>query len=321
MLSDLSILNRFIPKGEFKSATWECLNVEEDGQVTATDYTVTMSMNIPELKGITANIPAEKLKLALGACGGSPTFSISGDVLTVKEGKFKAEIKLVVAPYPTIPTPGEEVPCPGGMVKALKAMQPFMATSNKRPILQSLYLSNGFAYATDGQVAAKIPAPTVEGLSLLLPPRLVDELIKNEADPVKVRLSENRATFFYSELNWIQSNVLEGRFPNVDKVLSGANIQEAPEIDGAVKDGVSKVLRFATGDYSSVTFDDNGIKAGEAIFYMDGLKTSYWNGKTLANVLAVATHADLEAYPNPAGWRGEDGIEGVLLGLAQGEAR
>lgn len=313
MIDKITALCRFIPKGEFSSATWECLNVA-DGQVTATDFTVAASSFIPELKGFEFNVPAHKFSAAVGSCK-EPKLSVQGDVLTIRDGKFKVEIQLVMTPYVTIQEPtGDGIKPPAPFIPALRVIQPFVGSSAKRPNLQAVALREGFAYATDGTVAVRIPGPSIPGVPVVMPSRAVTELLKAGVEPSKIVLTENRATFFYGERDWVQTNLLDTQFPDIDKILETAKFSKDP-LPSGLREGLDLALRFAEGEFTPVAFEPGKLRAGSAEYGIEGLPPSRWNGQTLRDVLAVAETMNFAAWPEPAGWTGEDGLKGILCGL------
>lgn len=314
MLPKLKTLLRFIPKTSHLS-TGTCFNVS-DGQVTATDLELSMSMLIPQLKGFSFNVPASRFVDAVNACNGNPSLTVNENgTLTVKSSGFKVTLQLVPDDFPSITVDGESTTWGAPIIPALKALQPFMATTDKKPVLCSVCLKDGMLLASDGASAAMLPSPLVEGTPILLPSRAVNELVKTGVEPSAVRLTENRATFYFNETDWFQTNLLDGSYPAVDTVIAKAKGEDAPEVTDDVREAILKVLDFAEGEFTEVRFTDAGIFAGVAESAVEGLHPSKWNGALLKRTLDAGTHVNFPAWPDPAGWRGEGGITGVVCGL------
>jgi hypothetical protein len=310
MINELNLLDKFVPKSEFKSATWECFNVA-DGQVTATDFAITMSMYIPELAGFNFNVPAHKFTAAISVCK-NPQLSQNDDVLTIRDGSFKIDIQLIMNAFGDIFMPEGEGLKFGPILPVLKVLQGFMG-SPKRPNLQGIFFNDNFAYASDGSVAAKIPC-MAEGISAVIPAKAISELLNNGNEPVKTVLNKNQVAFFYTDKDWLQANVLDTKFPDINKILNKVVFIDN-KVDPALLIGINQILQFTEGEFTQITFDEKGIKGGSAEFYISSLYPSCWNGKTLRGVLELAETINFEAWPNPAGWRGANGLEGVLCGL------
>ena len=81
--------------------------------------------------------------------------------------------------------------------------------------------------------------------------------------------------------------------------------------------GVGQILQFAEDEFTQIVFSEKGMHSGSAEFHMSDLHPSTWNGQTLMQVLELAQMMHFESWPKPAGWKGANGLEGVLCGLTK----
>lgn len=171
-----------------------------------------------------------------------------GKTLKVIGNKLTANIKLVDCEF-IVPTMEFEKECIVDVDKLKKAAK-FVGKKNAKPMLQGVSLKDKYIQATNSFIACNFE--NEGGLNVILPIHFINEIEKEKM--VKLLLSKNRVKAIKSDGSEIISNLIEGSFPQLEKLFGnkGTNSFKLNKKD------LSNLLSFAS--LGSVIIGDKVIK-------------------------------------------------------------
>lgn len=322
MLSDLKFIVRAVARKDFAEEL--CHLVIKDNKAYAYDGLLSMSTTI----GVSLHVRphAKTLVKAIEACDDEAAIALHvtpAGKLAVKSGKFKAFVNCLDnnAPF-TQPLPqGEDVAITDELLDSIKELAPFMAIDASRPWAMGLRIVGNSTYATNNIILVERYHGSAFPKEVILPADCVKELININEKPVRVQVSDESITFWFSEDRWLRSQLIVGQWPEnmgevFDRAMQGHDAQPLPEDFFTALDTLKPFLddrgrifiypdRVATsneeGTGASVEVQ---MRDGEQIFHRDQLRL----------LEGICTKIDLTMYPAPCAWFGNK-LRGVLLGL------
>ncbi len=274
-----------------------------------------------DLGGVDITVPAVPFLRAVDACGGAPVLNITeGGRLTMKKGKFRSVLPLSDStsfPLQTLEWEGHRDWKPGsGLIKILRTIRPFIGEDASRPWACGVLFSDGYLYATNNVVMVRIPYTMPEGTQMNLPSYAVDELLRIGEDPERMLFDENKAAFHYGD-RWMRSNLFDVAWPDVSKFFDEAALDPVPE---GLREAVEKIRPFCQDSkFPIITMNSEGVHTAEGDMgaSVEGyeLPDSKYRAEPLQLVLTHAKRIDLSKYPGPVPFVGDNGLEGVMIGV------
>jgi len=306
MLDTLKVLNKAVNKngGIFAHL---CI---DDGYVEANNGRISILAAVPELKGITATVPADKFISAVKACKGDTDIKTTDASLIVKSGSFSARIPLSKSDFPRMAyTNGQRVPVPDKFTDTLAIAQSFATSDQFNGVL--LRGSKICSIRPEGAIAldgALVPT------DIVLPIDTVADVVAIKDQPVDMLVSDTHAVISYHSFQ-LRTALIDRKWPDADSVL-GFDVTTLEAITDATREALTTVVPFI-GQDKRVTFTGEALTGGEATVEGIDIEASSFNGEYLSNVFK---HADaMQIVTNAAGHTvcefAGDGIVGALAGM------
>lgn len=295
------------------------------GRIQGANGRVAIDAACPELDGVDLIVPAERFLKAVDACQGEPLLKVNDEhtKLRISRGRFRATVPLL--PSDTYPREGgpegaKGEPLRSPLLPVLRLLRPFVSDDASRPWSCSILLREGYAYATNNVVLARVPIAW-NGAELVISSAAADELLRIEKEPREI-LVQPHCFFALYENSWLRAQLLEGGWPQtLSRLIDMIRKEDLPPLPQGLLDDVALLTPFfpdpripvvLTGPEGVSTQD--GLHSAAVDSDSGGLPKGAFRLESLSAVLAVATHMDISAYPNAVPWYGE-GIEGLLSGI------
>ena len=288
-----------------------------NGRVQGSNGHIAIDAPCPELASLDCTVPAERFLKAVDACDGEPKFKLTeGGRLTITKGAFRAILPLAQHDsFPLVQPDKKRTAIKTPFLPILRSLIPFVGEDASRPWSCGILFKDGYAWATNNVVLARVP---YKGLELLLPVFAINELLRIGQEPLSYVNADNWITLYFKEGWWMRVQKLEGQWPDIEKFFPDkcpkTGVKSPP-----LYEAVSKILPFCpdpkqpiieTGEKGVSTLD------GEmsALVESKGLPVTHFRAEPLLTALQASDYIDLSTYPAPCYWRG-NGIEGIIVGL------
>lgn len=321
MIDQLKFVSRGIAKSDqIHSLTHFAIH---KGRVTGFNGALSLSAPLPlSFDAAPAAIPFLR---ALDAC--EETISItqeSASKIVVRSGTFKASVPcLDLKTIPKSEPEGVSLPCTG-IVAAFTTLKPFICTNPDRPALCSVLFREESAYATNNICVVQYWLGFAVPNWANVPVDIVDEVLRNKEEPVRMQLSDTSITFHYPDGRWIKCQLNSAEWPNLGQVLDIA-WKEAKLVPVAeeLREGCRKLGKYVGKSGGKTYFRGTDVATAKEDSE-DGIATvatatpgkgCYWT-KYLSDVLQTATMADFEKFPKPVPFVG-DKVRGAIVGVVE----
>jgi hypothetical protein len=152
--------------------------------------------------------------------------------LSIKSGKFRALVECTEEDFPVTIPEGDAIDFPtGGVLKALKALEPFIAKDASRPWACGILLRDHSVYATNNSVLIEYWLGYRFPISLNIPKGAIAEMIRIGEEPLRMQCTANSVTFFYSGNRWLKTQLYSLEWPDLEKVFGNpaTNLVAVPE--------------------------------------------------------------------------------------------
>lgn len=276
-----------------------------------------------DLGGKEITVQAIPFIKAVDACDGQPELNITaGGKLTVKRGKFRSTLPLSKQEdFPLqVFDDGRETVCENiaPLIPVLRRIRPFIGEDASRPWACGAMFKDGYVYATNNVVMARIPWDVPDGVIFNLPSFAVNELIRIAEEPDSFFCNDNSATFCYDRgQRWMRSQLFSTGWPDVSNFFTLAGLTPVPE---GLLDAVQKVRPFCPDPkFPVIHLDEKGVHTadGDMAASVGGaaLPDSKYRAEPLELVLGEAIFIDLTKYPAPVPFAGLNGLQGVIVGV------
>lgn len=264
--------------------------------------------------------------------------------ISLKSGQFQAYIDCLDdgTLFSNVRPDGIEVALPGGVLDALRVLEPFIGVDASRPWATGILLKDMSAYATNNIVVIEywigVPLPYVVNI----PAQAVAEILRVNIEPERMTLSDNSLTLHYPGDRWLRMNLLNPEWPDLTPILSSP-FTLTPIPDGFF-DAIDALAPFTTigrvffrgdrmttsmgtDDGATVTIanlehsDDcaSGLGGGcdcPALMKMPIPQYGAYNYNYLSMLRGVAKYADFSPHPKPCGFTG-DRLRGIIVGMVE----
>lgn len=239
--------------------------------------------------------------------------------LSIKSGKFRALVDCTDEAFPVTEPEGDSLDFPtGGVLKALKALLPFVAKDASRPWACGILLRDQSAHATNNSVLIEYWLGYRFPLALNIPKDAVTEMLRIGEEPLRMQCTENSVTFFYSGDRWLKTQLYSLEWPDLNKVFNdpATNLVAIPEgLWESLEDlqpFVDKLRRIYVTDGKLSTHRED---AEGALIEVTGLAGSgIYNVDFLLELQGIAEQIDLHWRDGKGIFFYGAGIRGAMMG-------
>lgn len=181
----------------------------EDGRVTGFNGTIALSSDIDVDLNVFPN--ALKLIAAINACNGTIALSMTpAGRLAVTSGKFRAYVDcLLEVPDVFVQPEGELIDVGPKFLPGLKAISHFMGVDASRPWSMGVKLEKQSMLATNNAMIAEYWHGSNIPLDVIIPAAAVEELLRIDENPLRVQVTQNSISFWFSETRWLRSALVD----------------------------------------------------------------------------------------------------------------
>jgi len=233
--------------------------------------------------------------------------------INIKSGSFKAFIKCTTDDL-IIPEPsGHFVDLDDQFITTIKTLSNFISSDPNQKWANSLLIDKDKAYTTNNRVALQHDLRCSLEKPIVIPKKCVDTLVKINKAPVKMQVSASSVTFYYSPTEWLSSNLLDVKWPDLEptinqqcayNAISSTLFDELGTLSGFT-DKLDKVhIGYGFARTSLVDQDGAAIAIQEQ-------SVGCYKLHDLLSVKDIMTHADFTQYPKPLLFKG-DKLKGAL---------
>jgi hypothetical protein len=239
--------------------------------------------------------------------------------LSIKSGKFRALVECTDEVFPVTIPEGDGITFPtGGVLKALKALLPFVAKDASRPWACGILLRDHSAYATNNSVLIEYWLGYKFPIPLNIPKAAIEEMLRIGTEPISMMCTDNSVTFFYSGNRWLKTQLYALDWPDLNKVFNDPTAKLVPIPDGlwealeSLYPFVDKLRRVYISDSHLSTHRDD---VSGATMEVDALVGSgIYNVDYLLELKDVATQIDFHWRDGKGIFFFGEGIRGAMMG-------
>lgn len=315
MLKELKFVQGAVSKKDFIPALTH-FRIENG---TVRSYNGMLSLCSPIALDINCSPKAEPLVKAISHCDETVSLSLTPTGrLSVKAGSFKALIDCVQEETPHVMPEGERIDFDGTvLLKAFKAIYPFIGSDASRPWANGILLKDQSAFATNNVTLVEYWVGANFPIECNIPRACVKEMIRIGEAPLYAQADANSITFHYGPNCWIRTQLFSTEWPDLSKVLNQDSKQVA--IDPLLFEGLEKLKSFVDKQGHIFvkqglisTSMDSGVGAEFDIVSMQN--EGIYNIEMMMLLKDVATMIDWTTYPRPCMFQG-DRLRGAIIGM------
>jgi DNA polymerase III sliding clamp (beta) subunit (PCNA family) len=301
-----------------------CHLLIKDGRVVAYDGTLSASSTID--MELHAKPHAKTLAQAVKMVNEGETIALSMTPkgrLSFRSGKFKVFVDcLPNEAEMTLPMPeGEEVTITDELFSSITDLAPYMGIDASRPWAMGLMLRGNSTWATNNIVFVERWHGSAFPHDIILPAVAVNELLRIGKKPTKVQVTHNSASFWFGEDRWLRTALVEGEWPNIERVFSAEHSCSPFPADFFA--ALDTLKPFLSKDRPHVlllenkvaTTDEEGTGASVDLDMPDATGQRF-NHAVLRSLEPIASRIDFSLHPAPCVFYG-DKLRGVIIGMRQ----
>lgn len=195
-------------------------------------YNGVIALSSPIELGIDCQPKADDFVKAIQTCQDVVQLSLTpAGRLTVKSGKFKVHVGCINTDFPEIEPNGEFIELTeGGMLPALKMLEPMIAEDASRPWARSILFRDQFAHATNNVVICQYWLGYEYPFDMAIPHGAVNELLRIGIEPTSMQVSEHSVTFHFPGDRWMRTQTASTEWPDIERPLDkeDVNAQDLP---------------------------------------------------------------------------------------------
>lgn len=236
--------------------------------------------------------------------------------LSIKSGGFRALIDCAHVEFPEIAPEGREIAPEGGIMAALKILEPLISEDASRPWSRGILISGAHAYATNNVVLAEYSLGFEFPVTLNLPHAAVNELMRIGEEPSRIMVTDASASFLYEDGRWLRTQLLSVEWPDMGKVLDREH--QAADIPEGFWQGLTDIAPFTDAarsvylkpNYLTTSLDSEVATYANVPGIPDG---GCYDIEMLKMLQGLTTRLDFTSYPQPCLWFG-DKLRGAVIG-------
>lgn len=327
MLSELRFVKGAVAKKEFLPAMTHF--AIEAGMVRA--YNGSLALCAPISFNIDCKPKALPLIDAINACTKNDPDETEQPIqlamtptgrLRITCGDFKAFIECINEDTPHVQPEGERVDFDGkAMLDAIRAVEPFIGDDASRPWCNGVLMRGSSVFATNNVIAVQYWTGAEMPIEINVPRTAIAEMLRINEPPTHAQVTTNSITFHYVSKRWVRTQLLDVRWPDMDKLFAAAAPERAITIDPRLFYGLEKIRKFT--DKSGRVFIEKGILRTApkddvdegARFEVPGFTPEgVYQIDMLLMLKSIAKQADFSPYPAPAFFYG-DVLRGAIVGM------
>lgn len=317
MLADLKFVQGAVAKKDFMPALTHFV-IEKN---TVRGYNGTIALCSPLPFDIACKPKADAMVRAIANCGETVAMSMTpAGRLSIKSGPFRALVDCVEGETPHAEPEGEEVTIDGeGLLRALKAVEPFIGDDASRRWSTGVLLRGQSAFATCNVALVEYWVGSTFPVTVNLPDKAVREIIRINEAPIRAQCTANSFSLHYANGRWIRTQLLETDWPDLTRILDAPGGAEPIPVNPKLFEGLD-VLRPFVDKMGRVLFKEGVLQTNDsaeegATFEVpDFPYQGTYNIEILRLLKGVATGMDWTAYPRPCKFFG-DRLRGALVGM------
>lgn len=274
---------------------------------------------------------SKTLVAAIERCEGEITFSLDGQVLTVKSGRVRVPVPcLPVDALADLYPDAFQGPAAPALAQALGTVGQIVDEASDRIICRAVYMTGGVVEGSrNGHYGIQVwhgisPLPTIA-----LPRESALAIAKYPAELVGIGANLGCATFWFSTNAFIRTRLIDIKAPDFNKVLECKTTKESTAIGAEFFHAIRTVLPFSKDraglPSETVTFADGKVWAGEAhegnasIDYPDcPLMDCAFNGEYLLTIEMLANTVIHDEFERRL-YFSNDNVRGVLMGMSHND--
>ena len=260
-------------------------------------------------------VPGEEFELLLDRLSDNPEITMDGLKLRLKSGRLRGSINLLPVTEglyvgPDLPW----LPPPQNLLAALKLVRPFIGTNAIHYWSICVSLGAESIFATTNISLVEVECPGLNGRESLLPCWAVDYLLSRMEALDGWQIGDSYIAFRWDDGSWMRTQLVSGGFPGAGRDMITKMQMPTWEITNEWREAYTSVASMCE-DLVEVHPTCIRGKRGEAIVEHEAISPSLskWNPKFLNDVVACATHLQLDTWPQPAPFIGK-GIRGIIVG-------
>lgn len=303
----------------------------KNGRAYASNGALTASAPIDE--PLERVIPADELDKALSILGTDAQFIWTDEVLTIKKGRKKIDIRLLKPENVSLIEPVTlKYPLPTEFTDSIKLVRPFISQDASRPWALVAWLRMGpdgkhVWTATNNVVVVEVDAEYAENVNLFdcqIPNFALDFILERDEKLTHLGIAETKVSFFFDDGSELTSKLFSTKMPDqVCNIVSRCydTSEGLFELNEDWKDAYKHITELMPEEIV-MGIETMVASKGQATMEVSVKTTpprdtskaaSYWNPKFLTPVVDVATHIDFGNYPNPIRFLGP-GVRGLMVG-------
>lgn len=268
---------------------------------------------------ITCKPKAEPLIKAIANCSDTVQLSMTAaGRLSIKSGKFRANIDCIDGDTPHVEPEGEMFPIDGeAFIAGLQAVAPFIGSDASRPWSNGVLCKGPSMFATNNICVIEYWLGVDAPHTMNIPASAVKEILRIKAPPVSLQSNGRAITLHYPDGRWLRTQLFATDWPNLSKVLDHSS--NATSINPQLFEGLTVVKPFADkiervyfgdGSIATHTVEDEG-----AGYEVEGLPSGGIYSISMVQLLeGVAKTIDWNLYPEPCLFFGER-VRGAIVGM------
>lgn len=332
LTDSLKFVQGAVAKKDFLPAmTHFAITVDERGGFVRA-YNGALALGSPIAFDVACTPKASELVPAIANSPGVISLSMTeaGRLRVSSDKGYKRFVECVEETTAHVNPEGTRVDFDGeAVLKALRTVEPFIGNDASRPWATGVLLSGSSAYATNNVCLIQYlltvdvmgeQRPITLPFVVNLPRAAILEMLRINATPTHAQMTENNMTFHYPNGRWLRTQLLETKWPDMDRIFGDHTREQAKPVNEELfdvlerlKSGADKSGRvYFEGDTVCVKNEHKEIKGEMTVpgLGMNGI----FQISMLQLLQGVATHADLSTYPNPCIFYG-DRLRGAIIGM------
>lgn len=297
---------------------------------TVRGFNGTISLCSPVPLNIDCTPKADPMIKAIAACDEAVQMTmLANGKLSIKSGGFKVSIDTLQKPTAHVEPEGDVYKIDGEtFISGLTRVLPFVSDDASRPWSCGVLVKQGSMYATNNASLIQYWFGSVFPVDCVVPRMAIKELMRIKRPPVSIQCTDTSMTFHYDDGCWLRTQLLELKWPNIDKIIEKTEKDAKPyNIDEELFNCLEKIKPFAERDFR--VYLENGM-ARTHYEEMDGASSLFRESKTvgvynidlLMQLKNLATDWDASRYnekddrglPVPVIFYGEN-LRGVIVGF------
>lgn len=314
MIEDLKFVQGAVARRDYVQALTH-FNIH-NGRIQG--YNGTLALSSPIQLNLNIKPKATEFAKAVQTCKETVQINLTpAGRLSIKSGRFRALINCIEDDFPDIEPEGEEFELEGGLLDALKTLNPFIGEDASRPWSRGVLFSGSSAFATNNIILMQYWLGHHFPYVINIPKPAIQEILRIGKEPTGMQVSPRNITFHYEGGRWLRSQLYSTKWPDLNKVLSAEN-NPAPFPD-IFFEALEDLTPFMD-DMSRVYFKEGKISTHEAegegaTVEIKGLPDKgIYNIKLLKLLYEVAEKIDFNSYPKPSIFIGEK-LRGAIVGM------